>query len=483
MFDKRAGVKISSLSERFLQSGATPLLWRMAESMRPKTEEKVLAINLDSSMYGSFAEIGAGQEVANWFFRSSATAGTVAKAMSAYDMTFSDSIYGKCQRYVSRSRMIQMLDHEYSILLERLAVPRGEETTFFAFANTVRAMPFNKEGECHGWLGVRLQLAPLSEPHDILIHVRMLDRENVDQMEALGVVGVNLIYAAFFYRDNLALLTKSLVDGLSQERVEIDMLKFAGPGFEHIDNRLCALELVANKLTDAAMFTPTGEVVQPAEILYKRPVLAIRGAFHPVTKVHLDMLDQARGAFASELSEDSKEPLEIMETTMDNLLVTGTVDKEEFLRRADVMQALGKTVLISRFAEFYRLTCYLARYTTQPTGIILGAALLEEIFHEKWYEGLEGGTLEAMGKLFMKHVKLYVYPGMHDGDLLTADNVPLLEHLQGIYKHLQELKQIVPLESQYSNLLEFTPSDIRAMRENDDDCWLDLVPPEAGGRF
>ena len=278
----------------------------MAESLRPKTAEKVLAINLDASKYGSFAEIGAGQEVANWFFRLSATAGTVAKAMSAYDMTFSDSIYGKCKRYVSRSRMIQMLDHEYEILLERLAVPRGEETTFFAFANTVRAMPFDGKGECHGWLGVRLQLAPLSEPHDILIHVRMLDRENIDQMEALGIVGVNLIYAAFFYRDNLALITKSLVDGLGKERVEIDMLKFAGPGFEHIDNRLCALELVANKLTDAAMFTPTGEVVQPAEILYKKPVLLIRGAFHPVTKVHLDMLEQARSVFASELSEDSR---------------------------------------------------------------------------------------------------------------------------------------------------------------------------------
>ena len=454
----------------------------MAESLRPKTAEKVLAINLDASKSGSFAEIGAGQEVANWFFRLSATAGTVAKAMSAYDMTFSDSIYGKCKRYVSRSRMIQMLDHEYEILLERLAVPRGEETTFFAFANTVRAMPFDGKGECHGWLGVRLQLAPLSEPHDILIHVRMLDRENIDQMEALGIVGVNLIYAAFFYRDNLALLTKSLVDGLGKERVEIDMLKFAGPGFEHIDNRLCALELVANKLTDAAMFTPTGEVVQPAEILYKKPVLLIRGAFHPVTKVHLDMLEQARSVFASELSEDSKEPLEIMETTMDNLLVTGSVDKEEFLRRADVMQALGKTVLISRFAEFYRLTCYLARYTKEPTGITLGAALLEEIFNEKWYEDLEGGTLEAMGKLFMKHVKLYVYPGSQDGDLLSADTVPIVEHLQGIYKHLQELHQIVPLESQCTDLLEYSPSDIRVMRENDDERWLDLVPPEAGGR-
>ena len=235
----------------------------MVESVRPSTAEKALAINLDPSKYGTFAEIGAGQEVANWFFRTSATAGTVAKAMSAYDMTFSDSIYGECGRYVSRARLLQMIKHEYGILIERLSLTKGEDSTFFAFANTVRAMPFKGGGECHGWLGIRLQLAPLSEPHDILIHVRMLDEENLDQMEALGIVGVNLIYAAFFYRDNLGMLTRSLMDDLSRKRIEIDMLKFDGPGFGHIDNRLCALELVDCELTDAAIFKPDGEVVQP----------------------------------------------------------------------------------------------------------------------------------------------------------------------------------------------------------------------------
>lgn len=449
----------------------------MPESMRPKTAEKTLSINLDESKYGTFAEIGAGQEVANWFFRTGATAGTVAKAMSAYDMTFSDSIYGSCDRYVSRDRLMQMLDHEYQILQERLALTRGENSTFFVLANTVRAMPFHGQGECHGWLGIRLQLAPLSEPHDIVIHVRLLDRENVDQMEALGIVGVNLIYAAFYYRDNLELLTRSLLDDLSRKRLEVDVLKFSGPGFQHIDNRLCALELVATELTDAALFTPGGEVVQPAEVFYKRPVLLMRGSFHPVTKLHLDMLAQARTAFEKQLPRDSGEPLEVMETTMDNLLEAGPVNKEEFLKRADVMQSLGKTVLISHFAEFYRLTCYLARYTTKPTAIALGVGLLQQIFDDKWYEGLEGGTLEALGKLFMKHVNLYAYPGIQNDARITVDNLLIPSHLRSIYQHFLDRDQIVGVETNFESMLAYTPAAIREMKARGDERWKTFVAP------
>ncbi len=452
----------------------------MVESVRPNTEEKALAINLDAAKYGTFAEIGAGQEVANWFFRTSGTAGTVAKAMSAYDMTFSDAIYGECSRYVSRARLIQMLEHEYRTLVERLSEPRGTESTFFVFANTVRAMPYRGGGECHGWLGVRLQLAPLSEPHDILIHVRMLDSANVEQMQALGVVGVNLIYAAFFYRDNLELLTQSLLDDLNHSRIEIDMLKFDGPGFEHIDNRLCALQLVESRLTEAAVFKPDGEVCQPAEVFYKRPLLLLRGAFHPVTRVHLDMLDAARPRFTEELEEDSSY-IEVMECTMDNLLTEGDVDKEEFLQRANVMQALGKTVLISHFAEFYRLTTYLSRYTKSATGIVLGAGLMQEIFEDKWYERLQGGTLEALGKLFMPHVKLFAYPRRTHAEapLVTAETLQIPEHLQGIYHYLQERQHIIPVDSGVPDLLPYSPEEIRQIKNEDESRWKSLVPEEA----
>ncbi len=449
----------------------------MVESVRPSTAEKALAINLDPSKYGTFAEIGAGQEVANWFFRTSATAGTVAKAMSAYDMTFSDSIYGECGRYVSRARLLQMIKHEYGILIERLSLTKGEDSTFFAFANTVRAMPFKGGGECHGWLGIRLQLAPLSEPHDILIHVRMLDEENLDQMEALGIVGVNLIYAAFFYRDNLGMLTRSLMDDLSRKRIEIDMLKFDGPGFGHIDNRLCALELVDCELTDAAIFKPDGEVVQPNEVLYKKPILLIRGAFNPVTNVHLDMLEATRKDFSNGLPAKN-EYLEIMETTMDNLLETGHVDKEEFLRRADTMQALGKTVLISRFAEFYSLTSYLARYTTQPAAIVLGVHLLQQIFEDKWYEDLPGGTLEALGKLFKKNVKLYIYPGEQEGTVTTVADAPIPEHLHGIFNHFIEHQHIIGVDCSCPELLPYSPSDIRELQHDNEPKWKELVPKE-----
>ncbi|MGB0774814.1 MAG: TonB-dependent receptor, partial [Akkermansiaceae bacterium] len=273
----------------------------MSDRPIPSSYDKALRINLDKAIYGTFAEIGAGQEVANWFFRASATAGTVAKTISAYDMTMSDAIYGKAKRYVSRQRVNSMLNYEFDLLRERLAPDRGADTTFFSFCNTVRARGYRDTGECHGWLGIRLQLKPGAEPCQILIHVRLLDQENVDQMETLGIIGLNLIYAAFYHRDRLSLFVESLMDGLSNEHVEVDMLKFSGKGFEMVDNRLCHLQLVTSGLTDAAMFLPDGEVVQPAEALYKKPIILLRGSFDPVTNLHLDMLEQTREAFHCDL--------------------------------------------------------------------------------------------------------------------------------------------------------------------------------------
>ncbi len=213
----------------------------MSNTSALSTYEKALALNLDEEIYGTFAEIGAGQEVANWFFRASGTAGTVAKTISAYDMTMSDAIYGGAQRYVSRQRLAAMLDHEFGILRERLGPKRGGHTVFFSFCNTVRARGYQDSGECHGWLGIRLQLRPGGEPNDIMLHVRLLDEENVDQMEAIGILGVNLIYAAFYQRDSLETFVKALVDHLPGGRVEVDMLKYFGPDFAFVDNRLCSL--------------------------------------------------------------------------------------------------------------------------------------------------------------------------------------------------------------------------------------------------
>ncbi len=452
------------------------------------TYDKALRINLDEGKYGTFAEIGAGQEVANWFFRASGTAGTVAKTISAYDMTMSDAIYGKANRYVSRDRVSAMLKYEYDLLIERLGKKRGASSAFFCFSNTVRARGYKDTGECHGWLGVRLQLEPGGAPCQILIHVRLLDQENFDQMEALGIIGVNLIFAAFYHREHLAPFVESLMDGLTDDRVEVDMLKFSGDGFKGVDNRLCHLQLVASGLTDAAMFLPDGEVVQPAEALYKKPLILLRGSFDPVTNLHLDMLRQTRGEFQNHLPDDQREQtIELCEISMNNLLRNdgpgrqGEVDHLAFLERADALQALGKTVLVSRCPEFHRIASYLSRYTSRPIGIVLSIGLLNELFKAKWSESLSGGILESFGRLFKHELSLYVYPWKNrkSGELVTADNFQTPENLDHLYQHFRQNGMIHPIPCGSEDLLRYTGRDVQRMIAANDETWKSLVPEQA----
>jgi len=448
----------------------------------PSTYDKALRINLDPKIYGTFAEIGAGQEVANCFFRTSATAGTVAKSISAYDMTMSDAIYGKGKRYVSRDRLKAMLDHEYSVLTERLTESRGEESTFFSFCNTVRARGYKDTGECHGWLGIRFQQKPMKDACDIIIHVRLLDKENVDQMEALGVIGTNLIYAAFYHMDNLENFVLSLVDNIGEGRVEVDMLKFLGKGCEMIDNRLCALQLVESGLTDSTMFLPDGEVVQPAEALYKTPVVLLRGSFNPVTNLHMDMLKQTGDVFQPRLDDKQQgRMIEVCEISTNNLLRGESgVDHTHFLDRADALQALGKTVLISSCPEFHRVASILRRYTTCPIAISLSIGLLHELFKEKWSENLEGGILESFGRLFKNKLSLYVYPWQNrqSGELVTAENFKVEEQLKNLYAHFLENKLINSVECSDLTLLQKTGRDLKVMIESGDEDWRNWVPEE-----
>ena len=300
------------------------------------THQKALQINLDPGLYGTFAEIGAGQEVARRFFRVGGAAGTVAKAMSAYDMAFSDAIYGPSERYVSKQRITAMLDHEFHLLHERLDARRGDSTRFFVFADTVAAKSYKGNNDPHGWLGIRFQGEPRAEPSQILIHVRLLDKENLQEQEALGLIGVNLVYGAhYLHRDPHALIA-SLVDGLTRERVEVDMIEFSGPHGVAIDNRLMSLTLVQKGLTHAAMFTASGDVVQPADVLRNKSILIERGSFRPATNVSLDMLQCARAQFVQEPCVQGQEIVTIMEMTLKNL--TGgddTIDHQDFLDRAD----------------------------------------------------------------------------------------------------------------------------------------------------
>jgi hypothetical protein len=451
----------------------------MNAEMDVGTDKKALQINLDPKKYGTFAEIGAGQEVARRFFHVGGAAGTVAKTISAYDMTFSDAIYGTTDRYVSRGRLQTMLDHEYELLRERLNAKFGSERTFFVFADTVAARSFKLHNESHGWLGVRFQTEPQGEPSQIIIHVRMRDEANVDQQEALGVLGVNFLYGAFYHREPEKLIS-SLQENLAPRRITVDMIKFSGPAFANVDNRLMSLQLVSQGLTNAVMFTADGESVQPAEIFYKKAILVERGSFRPVTYATNDMLDGARRVFLSQSGCSEDDLVVLMEMTLDNLLAEGDLNHADFLARVDVLGTLGRTVLISRFAEYYRLAAYLSRYTNRALGLVMGVPSLLEIFDEKYYLNLEGGILEALGRMFKGNLKLYVYPMIDEksGKLLTAGKIQVAPNLQSLFRYLIDNNFIQEITHYNPDYLKIYPPDALAKLQAGDSAWEAMVPPE-----
>lgn len=462
------------------------------------TNRKALTINLDEPKYGTFAEIGAGQEVARIFFQAGGASGTVAKTISAYDMTFSDAIYGKAPRYVSRERLALMLEHEYQLLLERLATARGDRTTFFVFADTVVATSYKANNDAHGWMGVRFQAEPGGPPNEIVLHVRMWDKEAVLQQEALGIVGTNLIYGAFFFRQDPMQLIQSLVDNVGTTRVEVDMVKFSGPAFPHVDNRRMALGLVQLGLTNAVMLAPKHEVLQPSELFYKKAVLVERGSFRPVTRVNIDMLNCAAAQFVQEPLVQGKDIVTLMEITIHNLLDAGTLDLNDLLARVDLIGDLGFTAMVSNYAEYYRLTSYFRRYTKEMIGVTLGVDNLLEIFNEKYYEHLEGGILESFGRMFRHAVKLYIYPmrqdayarfvrgespapsSPRDGNahhvLITAKNVRVADHLSNLYAHLLENHYLECVIGFDRELLGIHGRDVLRRIKEGDPTWESMVP-------
>ncbi|MDB6150462.1 MAG: hypothetical protein JWQ44_1910 [Chthoniobacter sp.] len=451
----------------------------MADQQTIDTHNKALRINLDNRFHGTFAEIGAGQEVVRWFFRVGGAAGTIAKSISAYDMQVSDAIYGQTDRYVSRSRLQAMLELEYHLDIERLGDARGDNTAFFAFADTVVARSFKGGNECHGWMGVKFQSHPRDEPSQIVIHVRMLDAEASLQQEALGVVGVNLCYGAFFLHHEPDQLVDSLLDKLTTGRIEIDMIEFSGIEFRYVDNRLMALKLVQLGLSGAAMFAPNREVLQPSEMLYKKAVLVERGSFRPTTRVNLDMLECALEKFTAEPAVAGREVLPLMEITMRNLLAGGKeVDRRDFLARADLLAACGMTVLISDFFEYYRLAAYLAWRTKERIGMVMGVPSLVELFDEKYYTQLPGGILESFGRLFKNDLKLYVYPlRQHEKeDLKTIGNLEVAPELRKLYGYLSDRGSFVHLDNFNPEYLTIFSRDVLKRIAAGDATWEAMVP-------
>ena len=473
-------------------------------SDRLDTHQKALQINLDPGKYGVFAEIGAGQEVARWFFRVGGASGTIAKSISAYDMVVSDAIYGHNERYVSKARLLAMLEREYMLIVERLAVQRGATTKFFVFADTVTAKSYSRREETHGWMGIRFQTEPNGPSSDIVLHVRMWDKENVLQQQALGIVGVNLIYGACYYHKDPRKLIESLLDNLTVDRIEVDMLKFSGPAFADVDNRLMSLQLVNCGLTNAVMFGPKGDVLQPSEVLYKKAILVERGSFRPVTHVNVDMLNCATAQFIQEPAVKGKDVVVLMEITMNNLLAAGELDARDFLARVDILGDIGFTVLISNYPEYYRLSSYFRRYTKEMIGVAMGINNLIEIFNEKYYENLEGGILESFGRLFRHSVKLYIYPMRKDaferylaaasGEvpttvsggghafsanvLINARNVHVPANLQNLYAHLVENDYIDSIVGFDQDILGINSRDVLRRIKDNDMTWQDMVPTQ-----
>ncbi len=469
------------------------------------TNRKALTVNLDPAKYGTFAEIGAGQETCRNFFQAGGAAGTIAKTISAYDMTFSDSIYGKAGRYVSRERVIKMLDHEYSLLEERLKETFGQEKTFFAYANSMKAKSYRGGDDTHGWMGIRFQLAPGSEASEVIVHARMWDPENVQQQVAVGILGTNLIYAAHYLHDNTEKFIESLVDNVGSERIEVDLIHFSGPAFEGIDNRIANLHLVRRGLTNAVLFSPAGEVTQPSEALYKKAILVERGSFRPITRVNIDMLRCSGAQFIQEPSAKGKDMLVLAEITMNNLLASGKLDYEDFLARIDTIGATGNYTLISNYFEFYRLTSYFRRYTGEMIGVAMGINNLLEVFNEKYYTHLEGGILESFGRLFRNSVKLYIYPmkqrayqrylqltsdaeaeqsqaisgGIADEMLITCNNLRVDGRISNLYLHLLENGYIEHIRGIDESLLEIFSRDILAAIAENDPVWETMIPQAA----
>ncbi|MGE9295763.1 MAG: TonB-dependent receptor [Puniceicoccales bacterium] len=463
------------------------------------TNRKALLVNLDQDVYGTFAEIGAGQEVARHFFKAGGAAGTIAKSMSAYDMKFSDSIYGKAARYVSRERCVQMLNHEYGLLLERLDADRGQDTTFFVYANTVATASYTNKKPGHGWMGMRFQLTPGGEPHDILVHVRLLEKTAQAQQDAMGTFGVNFIWAALVYHYDLDRFIPSLLDHIEDERIEVDMLEFIGPKFEHLDNRVVGLKLVENGLTNAVLFDTLGNFLLPMEAFYKKAIIVERGSFRPVTHVNVDMITCAGGQFVQEEAVRDETVMPLFEITMKNLLAGGqAIDYDDFLARVDTINALGYPVLVSNYQEYYRLSAYFRRYTDRMVALVLGINHLQAIFNEEYYQHLDGGILESFGRLFKENVKLYIYPmkgsGYHaylagEGDklrdttasfehnmLITADNLRVKNHLRHLYQYLLENNYLSPVLGANQEVLSIFSRDVIRRIQDGDDSWESEVP-------
>jgi hypothetical protein len=445
----------------------------------PSIKDKALRINLNKNIYGTFSEIGAGQETVRQFFRAGGASGTIAKAMSAYDKSFSDAIYGveADRRYVTEARLRKMLNHEIRLIEERIDRSENPNRIFFSYANTVATIDFAKKFKGHGWVGIKYQLEPNAPYNEIVLHIRFKENDARLQQETLGTLGTNLIYGAFYKHNQPRKLLRYLYDHLDKDQLEIDTINFAGPAFADIDNRLMSLQLVKNGMTDAVMFAPDGNNVLPAAVLYKKNILALRGSFRPVTKVNVDMFEKSYDMFIKENKVDKSRTQVVFEITLSNLRAEGEIDEQDFMDRARLLCSLGQTVLISNFQEYYKLVEYFSQYTKERMGLTMGVNNLVDIFDEKYYRHLSGGILEAFGKLFYKDLRVYLYPMLNDdGSITNSENLKVHPRMKELYKFFKYNGKVVDItEFDEKNLKVFSREVLKMINEGTTG-WESMIP-------
>lgn len=445
----------------------------------PSLKTKALRINLNENIYGTFAEIGAGQETVRHFFRAGGASGTIAKAMSAYDKDFSDAIYGieDDGRYVTEARLRKMLDHEIRLIEERISREKHPNKMFFSFANTVTTIDFAKQFKGHGWVGIRYQIEPDQDYNEIILHLRFKENDARLQQETLGILGTNLIYGAFYKYNVPKKLLRYLYDHLDQDQIEIDTINFSGPVFENVDNRLMSLQLVKNGMTDAVMFAPDGNNVLPARVLYKKNILALRGSFRPVTKVNIDMFEKSYNMFIKENKVDIENTQVVFEITLSNLRAEGEIDEQDFMDRARLLCSLGHTVLISNFQEYYKLVEYFSQYSKNRMGLAMGVNNLVDIFDEKYYRHLSGGILEAFGKLFFKDLRVYLYPMVNeDGTITDSENLKVHPRMKELYKFFKYNGKVVDITDFDQSILSIFSRAVLKMIADGNEGWESMLP-------
>lgn len=448
----------------------------------PPVADKALRINLNKNIYGTFAEIGAGQETVRHFFRAGGSSGTIAKAMSAYDKDYSDAIYGVEDdgRYVTESRLRKMLTHETRLMEERLDREKHPDKLFFSYANTVATIDFAKQFKGHGWVGIKFQVDPNEEYNEIILHIRFKENDSKLQQETLGILGVNLIYGAFYKYNDPKRLLRYLYDHLDKDQLEIDTINFSGPQFEDVDNRLMSLQLVKNGMTDAVMFGPDGKNVLPAAVLYKKNILALRGSFRPVTKVNMDMYEKSLEMFIQEKKVEKENTLVVFEITLSNLRSEGEIDERDFLDRAELLCSLGQTVMISNFQEYYKVVEYFSEYTKARMGLAMGVSNLIDIFDEKYYRHLSGGILEAFGKLFYRDLKVFLYPMEENGEIITSQNLKVHPRMKELYKFFAYNGKVIDITDFDKQHLKIFSREVLKMISKDKAGWEDMLPEGIG---